>query len=156
MGHYSLWPVFTVFDLGVPTSVEAAPSFTCSVVDHVSGRLKNDVSFPAGCRIRFKFPARGGMPTLDLYWYDGGMRPYTPEELEADNKELPEEGMMFVGDRGKILADFLGQNPQIIPEKRMREYQGAKAPAPKAEGVSQETPADRNAVWRASFRGGPP
>jgi hypothetical protein len=156
MGHYSLWSVFTVFDLGVPTSVEAAPSTICSVVDHVSGKLKNDVSFPAACRIRFKFPARGVMPALDLYWYDGGMKPYTPEELEADNKELPVEGMMFVGDRGKILADFLGLNPQIIPEKRMREYQGPKPPAPTAEGPGQETPADRNRVWMSSFRGGPP
>jgi hypothetical protein len=156
MAHYSLWPVFTVFDLGAPTSVEAAPSFTCSIVDHVTGRLKNDVSFPAACRIRYKFPARGGMPALDLYWYDGGMMPYTPEELEVDNKELPEEGMMFVGDRGKILADFMGVNPQIIPEKRMREYQGAKPPAPQAGSLPQENPADRNRVWMASFRGGPP
>ena len=156
MGHYSLWPLFTVFDLGVPTSVEAAPSFTCSVVDHVSRRLKNDVSFPAACRIRFKFPARGIMPAWDLYWYDGGMIPYTPEELEADNKELPAEGMMFVGDRGKILGDFLGQNPRIIPEKRMREYQEAKTPPPKAERVGQGTAADRNELWMTSFRGGPP
>jgi hypothetical protein len=96
------------------------------------------------------------MPALDLYWYDGGMKPYTPEELEADNKELPVEGMMFVGDRGKILADFLGLNPRIIPEKRMREYQGPKPPAPTAEGEDQETPAERNKVWMSSFKGGPP
>jgi hypothetical protein len=156
MGHYSLWSVFTVFNLGVPTSVEAEPSTICSVVDHVSGKLKNDVSFPAACRIRFKLPARGAMPALDLYWYDGGMKPYTPEELEADNKELPVEGMMFVGDRGKILADFLGLNPQIIPEKIMREYQGPKPSAPTAEGAKQETPAERNRVWMSAFRGGPP
>jgi len=156
MGHYSLWPVFTLFELGAPTSVDATPSFTASVEDHVSGRLKNDVSFPAACRIRFKFPARGDMPALDLYWYDGGMKPYTPEELEADNQELPEEGMMFVGERGKILGDFLGQNLRIIPEKRMREYQGPKPPTPQAGSSRQENPTEGNKVWMASFQGGPP
>lgn len=157
MGHYSLWSVFTVFDLGVPTSVEAEPSTLCTLENHVSRKLKNDVSFPAACRIRFKFPARGDMPALDLYWYDGGMKPYTPEELEEDNKELAIEGMMFVGDRGKILADFLGLDPRIIPEKKMREYQGPKPPpATETEDEDQGTPAERNKVWRTAFQGGPP
>ena len=43
---------------------------------------------------------------MDLIWYEGGMRPPTPPELEEDNKELPAEGMMFVGRKGKILAGF--------------------------------------------------
>jgi hypothetical protein len=54
------------------------------------------------------------------------MRPPTPEELEADNKELEAEGMMFVGDKGKILAGFWIEDPRIIPEKKMRDYQGPK------------------------------
>jgi hypothetical protein len=95
------------------------------------------------------------MPPLDLYWYDGGMNPYTPEELEADNQELPEEGMMFVGERGKILGDFLGQDPRIIPEKRMRQYQGPKPPTPQAGGAPQEHPTEANKVWMASFQGSP-
>ena len=42
------------------------------------------------------------------------MRPEIPEELVAQNKQLPEEGMMFVGDKGKILAGFNVQNPQLL------------------------------------------
>ena len=42
-----------------------------------------------------------------------------PIELLNDNKELPQEGMMFVGDSGKILAGFNVQNPQIISGKKM-------------------------------------
>ena len=45
---------------------------------------------------------------LDIYWYDGGIKPPVPEELVAENKELQEEGMLFVGDRGKILGGFRG------------------------------------------------
>jgi len=126
MGHYSLWVVFRTLKLGAPVSVEARPSGACAITDHVSRKIRNDYSFPLASTIRFKFAAREDMGQLDLYWYDGGMRPPTPEELEADNKELEAEGMMFVGDKGKILAGFLIEDPRIIPEKKMREYQGPK------------------------------
>ena len=69
--------------------------------------------------VRFKYPANGPRPAIDLIWYDGGMRPAIPGELLADNKELPPEGMMFVGDKGKILAGFNVQNPQIISGVKM-------------------------------------
>src|SRR5213076_2260497 len=60
----------------------------------------------------------------DLFWYDGSMKPPTPEELEG--KELEPEGMLFIGDKGRILAGFRGENAQIIPERKMREYRTAK------------------------------
>lgn len=64
--------------------------------------------------VRFKYPANGNRGPVDLCWYDGGMRPPIPEELVAQNKELPQEGMMFVGDKGKILAGFNIDDPQLI------------------------------------------
>ena len=67
--------------------------------------------------VRFHYPANGSRPPVDLCWYDGGMRPPIPVELIEANKELPAEGMMFVGDQGKILAGFNIQNPQIISGK---------------------------------------
>jgi hypothetical protein len=126
MGHYSLWVVFRTLKLGAPVSVEARRCGACSITDHVSRPIRNDYSFPLASTIRFKFAARDDLGPLDLYWYDGGMRPPLPEELEADNKEFDAEGMMFVGDKGKILAGFLIEDPRIIPEKKMRAYQGAK------------------------------
>jgi hypothetical protein len=45
------------------------------------------------------------------------MRPAVPEELYKQNKTMPNEGMMFVGDQGKIMANFHGKNPQIISGK---------------------------------------
>ena len=148
MGNYSLWPVFMAFELDAPVSIEATPSFTCQIVDHVSGVQENKVSFPLASTIRFKFQARGNKPPLDIYWYDGGMRPPTPEELDMDNKEMPSSGMMFVGDQGKILGGFLGNNPQIIPEKKMREYQGVKKAAERRTGRDRE--------WIEAVKGGNP
>jgi hypothetical protein len=87
--------------------------------DPVPFQIKNDFSFPMASSVRFKYPANGSRPAVDLCWYDGGMRPPVPGELLDVNKELPAEGMMFVGDKGKILAGFNVQNPQIISGKKM-------------------------------------
>ena len=122
MGHYSLWAVFKALDLGVPISVEATPSVAAEIKDQVSGAIRNDYSFPIACTIRFKFAATNTTPSVELFWYDGGMRPPTPDELLEDKREMPIEGMMFVGDKGKILSGFLLEDPRIIPEQKMREY----------------------------------
>ena len=156
MGHYSLWPVFTQFNLDSPFAVESRPAHTCALNGAVAVKVKNDFSFPEACTIRFKFAARGDRPPLDLFWYDGSMKPPTPGELEADNKELPPEGMMFVGDQGRILAGFRGETPQIIPERKMREYRAAKnlpepAPAPRGQGQPQGR---GDTEWVTAFRAG--
>jgi hypothetical protein len=65
------------------------------------------------------------------------MKPRTPEELDVDRMELPREGMMFVGDRGKILATFHGARPVLIPEKRMIEHTGSAEP-PEERSVRNE------------------
>jgi predicted dehydrogenase len=114
MGIYSLWPVFTALDLGAAESAEAWASHTCSIVDHVSRTDHNDFSYPAACTIRLRFAARAEMPALDLFWYDGGMKPRLPKEVESQNIEMASEGILFVGDGGAIMADFLGQNPILF------------------------------------------
>jgi hypothetical protein len=155
MGHYSLWPVFTLFELDAPVMVESRPSHLCTLADHVAVRIKNDYSFPAACTIRFKFAAKGARPALDLFWYDGSMQPPTPEELVADNKELPAEGMMFVGDKGKVLAGFLGEDPQIIAGSKMRDNPGAeKQSGAERQGRAGRSRRDAGALWAAACKGG--
>ena len=68
----------------------------------------------------FKFAAHGVWQPLKLYWYDGGMRPFTPDELSEEGKSLPAAGTLFVGDAGVIL------NNELIPAKKMQEYRAAK------------------------------
>ena len=101
MGHYSLWTVFNALELGGPTSVEPMLSHQCLLADGVSKTIRNDFSFPTASAVRFKYPARGERTAVDLIWYDGGMRPPTPEEMYEDNKEFQAEAMMFVGNKGK-------------------------------------------------------
>ena len=151
MGHYSLWPVFTLFELDAPFAVESRPSHVCTLRDHVAVKIRNDYSFPDACTIRFRFAAKGARPALDLFWYDGSMKPPTPQELEAENKELGAEGMMFVGDKGKIMAGFLGEDAQIIPERKIGESKAAARPRESRRGRG-----DAVALWVAACKGGPP
>jgi len=157
MGHYSLWSVFTLFDLDAPISVESTPSHLCAVSDEVASRIKNDYSFPVACTIRLRFAAKGDRASLDIFWYDGGIKPPVPEELMAENKELAEEGMMYVGDKGKILAGFRGENPQLIPEARMNAYRKEKnLPPPPSPQERFRGQGLREAAWISAFKGGPP
>jgi hypothetical protein len=119
MGHYSLWTVFNALQLTSPTTVIPNRSHVCDFNGAVPFRVNNDFSFPMASKVQFKYPANGNRGPVDLYWYDGGIRPAIPEELLSANKVLPEEGMMFVGDKGKILAGFNVQNPQIISGTKM-------------------------------------
>ena len=163
MGHYSLWPIFQMLNLDAPFSVESTPSHVCGVADGVCVRIRNDYSFPVACTIRMRFAAKGSRPALDIYWYDGGIKPPVPDELMAENKELAEEGMLFVGDKGKILGGFRAESPQLIPDDRMRAYRAANnlpEPVPPQRGARGEQagprgPSARDAAWIAAFKGGP-
>ncbi len=119
MGHYSLWTVFNALQLESPTIIEPNLSHVCGMRDPVPFQINNNFSFPMASTVRFKYPANSSRAAVDLCWYDGGMRPSIPVELLNENKELPAEGMMFVGDKGKILTGFNLQNPQIISGKKM-------------------------------------
>ncbi len=150
MGHYSLWSVFNALELGAPTRIDPMLSHSCVLNDGVATTIRNDFSFPMAGAVRFRYPARGSRPAIDLVWHEGGMRPNTPEEFDADGRELPLEGMMFVGDTGKILAGFRVENPVLIK---------AGVPVP-AEARVQRPPRETGQLspgmkeWVAACRGG--
>jgi predicted dehydrogenase len=146
MGTYSLWPLFMTFGFdAIPTSIEANGTTTSKITDHVSRGVKNDVAFPYSSVVRFKFPPQGEWPAIDIWWRDGGMKPPLPEELAAIDQELPREGMMFVGDKGTIVAGFRCESPRILPEKKMIEVTGSAEP-PEDESDRSE----RN--WVVAFK----
>ncbi len=145
MGHYSLWTVFNALQLTSPTVVIPNRSHVCGFHDPVPYRINNDFSFPLAGTVRFKYPGVGNRGPVDLCWYDGGMRPPTPIELLNENKELPQEGMMFVGDGGIILAGFNVQNPQIIAGKKMETPPASTAERNQVQQTSAALPLFVNA-----------
>jgi predicted dehydrogenase len=127
MGIHNLAPVFSVLKLGAPTSVTATstPLFPDTV--------------PLASMVHYEFPSRGDMPPVKLHWYDGGLLPERPEELEADRTLDPEDGIIFVGDRGKILVrGWGGENPKLLPESRHREFKRPDPYLPRSIGHYQE------------------
>lgn len=127
MGHYSLWPLFLTLGINTaPFSAEAFGTTTCIIDKNVSRGQPNDVAFPYSCIVRFRFPKQDELPPFELFWYDGGMKPNTPEELGKG--ALEREGMMFVGDKGIILGGFRCENPKLLPESKMKAYLSGQEP----------------------------
>jgi predicted dehydrogenase len=138
MGHYSLFPLFET--LGIdrsPVSVRAYGTTTREEVNQVYQWVKNEVAFPASCTIKWKFPEQAALPAFDLFWYDGGMKPFACEELESEGKDIPDEGLLLVGSKGKILGGFRGENPVLLPENTA--MQGREAERIKSQEVDRKT-----------------
>ncbi|MBN1481606.1 gfo/Idh/MocA family oxidoreductase [candidate division KSB1 bacterium] len=146
MGHYSLFPLFRTFGIDTPPIGAKAYGTTHRYVDGNTYKwIENDVSFPLSSLIQLNFPKQKKLPAFDLFWYDGGMKPFIPEELKEDNRDITDEGMMFVGDKGKILAGFSGEHPEIIPARRMHAYQGEKELPERERGRRSDT-------WAAAIK----
>ena len=60
--------------------------------------------------VTWEYPARGKLPPLKMHWYDGGMKPHRPDELDH-RLQMPGSGILFVGEKGKLIADYYGGNP---------------------------------------------
>jgi len=148
MGYYGLWMDWRILELGAATSAEACASIVCEVRGYQSGTVKNAVSFPHASTVRLGLPARGQMPPCDVYWYDGGMRPPTPKELIEAGQPMPNAGVMFVGDEGKVLAGYQYEKPRVLPETKMREAAAVKTPDVEIVSTSDE--------WINAFRSGKP
>jgi hypothetical protein len=141
MGHYSFFQIFQILKLGAPLTVEASRSQEWRIEDLLWVKKHNTLSYPRASSIHWEFPEREGMPPVSLHWYDGGLRPPTPPELVEDGEPLAEEGLLFVGDDGKILADFRGGEPRLIPKSRMRMF------APPPERLPRPLPELDQWVW---------
>jgi len=148
MGNYSFFQIWKILKLGTPTSVEAGRSVYWAIIDNLWKKRVSPEAFPQASTIHFEFPARQGMPPVSLHWYDGGVRPATFAELVEDRQEMPEEGLLFVGDKGKILCDFMGANPRLIPQRRMQAFTKPPQTLPR--------PIEELDQWIRACKGGQP
>jgi len=111
----------------VPEWVEGRPNNEAWVNERnvsTGGRVST-VGFPRASSVRWRHPATARRPAVDTFWYDGGMKPPTPEELYADAEDLGAEGMLIIGDQGKILCDFRGNAPRLLPRSRQQAFAGS-------------------------------
>lgn len=125
MGHYSMWAVCDTFQLENPTMAEGWGSWGTGTNHFFTGKINCSEVFPHSATMRIHYEAKKGVRgPIDVIWYDGGMRPGLIPELDLDDRAMPSSGMMFVGDKGKILGG------RIIPEAKMKAYKGPQPPEP--------------------------
>jgi predicted dehydrogenase len=122
MACHNLDAPYWALNLGYPTSVEASASIY--VPEVTWDKPVNTESYPRASIVRYEFPARGDMPPVKLTWYDGGLTPPRPAELEK-GRQMGNMfgGVIFIGDKGKIMGGgHGGVGARIIPESKMKEY----------------------------------
>jgi predicted dehydrogenase len=131
MGCHVLDGVFWALKLEHPTTVE------CEEI-----RDGTDERYPRGSRLRWDFPARGDMPSVKVYWYEGlrkdfkgdasgGLRQAKgdaqnlPPLLLELKKQYPDEefdtnGTLYVGEKGILYTGTYGGRMHLLPMEKMQ------------------------------------
>jgi predicted dehydrogenase len=91
-------------------------------VEPVDGPPVHAESTPPWLIVRYDYPERGIKPAVRLTWYHGGKQ---PSSLSAEQAAKWKSGVLFVGEKGTLLADY-GRHV-LLPES---DFEGFKPPAP--------------------------
>ena len=116
---------YTVLKLGAPESIIATSG--AIVQPPPAGqrgwgvRVKYNDSYPPSSLIHLSYPQRGDLPPVKVHWYDGGLLPERPSDLEPERK-MPESGTIFVGSKGKMWCETYSESPRLIPETAMQAF----------------------------------
>ena len=154
MALHNFHVVFTALKLGYPASVQA--SATVVMLPALRGdadqtwtrsrKARYPETFPHSSIVTWDFPARGDLPPVRLHWYDGGVKPPRPPEIDPARK-WGIDGMMFVGDKGVLLSGFTG-GPSLVTEAQKKSF----TPPPKT--LARST--GHYLEWIAAAKGGQP
>ncbi len=124
---------FWALKLDAPTAIE---------VEEVLGGSKE--RYPVGTRIRWDYPARGDMPPVKVYWYDGkrqgsenagkgededsvsqqaaNLPPLLVDLKKQYNRKFDGSGTLYVGDKGVMFTGTYGDGTRIIPEEKHKAF----------------------------------
>ena len=128
-----------------PTSIEA---------EVVNGGT--DERYPVGDRLRYDFPARGNMPPVKLFWWDG-KRPGTKGAAKGDEEDnvapgsqfypplvqewrkktglkLESNGTLYIGDKGVLFSGTYGSGVTLLPPEKMKEFPVPAPSIPRVKG----------------------
>ncbi|UCC22102.1 MAG: Gfo/Idh/MocA family oxidoreductase [Planctomycetota bacterium] len=113
MGCHIFDPAFWALRLKSPATIEA------------SSTPVNSATYPLASVVRYEFAVDSAPQPVTITWYDGGIYPFRPQELEQ-GRNLPDQGGLYIGEYGTILAPH-GAGPRLVPESKMT---GFKPPEP--------------------------
>lgn len=133
-GCHDLDAAFWALDLAEPKTIEARPA----------GNMNDEIA-PHGEVCYYQFGPRGDKPPVRVTWYDGGLKPPCPDEMGS--RPLPDRGVLFVGDKGMLLAEGAGGAPRLVPFEKTREYKKPAPSLPRSKGHHRD--------WLDACKGGP-
>jgi predicted dehydrogenase len=131
MGCHHFNTVVRSLQLGAPRNIEAKAT-----------KVMTETA-PLASIVTYDFAANGGQPPVRLIWYDGGLQPPRPVELA---ESLPEEGVLYLGDEGKLLYSWDG--PRLLTTGRRAKADAIPKTLPRRPGTWGE--------WFEACRGGEP
>jgi predicted dehydrogenase len=103
---------FWVLGLGAPASVE---------LKRIDSPSK--IAYPKSAIVEYQFPARGALPPVKLTWYEGGLRPEKPAQMEA-KRELAKGGQLIVGSKATVYdGNDYCNSPRFVPEELHKQLQ---------------------------------
>ncbi|MDX9883944.1 MAG: Gfo/Idh/MocA family oxidoreductase [Prolixibacteraceae bacterium] len=110
MACHILHPVFIGLELGYPTKAQGSSTL-----------LLQDCA-PSAQSVKLTFPARTPkkkmkmkLPEVEVYWYDGGIKPMLPEGWPAGkNPNDRGGGVIFHGTKDKLICGCYGVNPWLL------------------------------------------
>jgi predicted dehydrogenase len=146
MGCHVLDGVFWALKVEHPLSVEAEEI-----------RPGSSEAYPTGCRLRYDIPARGDMPPLSAYWYEGfkkdslasakgnlqsakGKDQNLPPLFAELLRKYPDEvfdydgGTFYVGEKGVLYTGTYG-SMHILPRERMSEFSQVPKTLPRPKNI---------------------
>ncbi len=112
---------WVALELGHPTWIEGK----CECLDDETTSGNNEVTW--------MFEKTDQRDAVKFSWRDGKLRPDRPEELE-EGRKMGSNGVLVIGDKGKILGGGWSGSPRIIPEAKMKEYERPAKTLPRSKG----------------------
>lgn len=136
--YYHPWNWRGWFDFGTG----ALGDMACHILDVVMRSLR--LEYPVGIQastskwtlesppeaeqVTYYFPEREpwgnvSMPEVKVKWYDGGLMPERPEELQ-DGEMMGDNdgGVMFIGTKGKIITGCYARNARWFPGDKFKDF----------------------------------
>jgi len=147
MSCHVLDGVYWALKLDHPTSIEAEEI-----------RDGSDERYPTGSRIRWDCPARGDMPPVKVYWYEGlkkdapadaamgnlkqvkGAARNLPPLLLELQKQYPDEvfddsGTIYKGDKGVLYTATYGGHMHVLPMEKMSSIKQPAQSLPRPKNI---------------------
>lgn len=109
-GCHILDPVFTALGLDAPSRIRTENS---GINEHIWPTLET---------VQYVFPGNAlTLGELNVFWYDGGLRPERKLASMPADHEFPKSGSLFIGEGGTMILPHVGM-PKLYPLEKFATF----------------------------------